>query len=217
MPRDREAGGRTIPETEPARYHHGHLRDALIAHGLEMLETVGPAKLSLRSLARDSHVSPAAPYAHFSKKTDFLAALAVEGFDRLAARLEATAARSDLEDPRERLTAMAVDYVTFACDQPALFQLMFGSGHGIRPGGPDLIAAGNRAYRWLEITVSACLDEEGEAIRPSVMAAWSLVHGLAGLLIEQAMAGYETIQGAEREALIRQVAGELDIGRSRTR
>ena len=65
--------------TSESAYHHGSLRTALIGAGLASLEGGAGAALSLRELARNVGVSPAAVYRHFPNKDALLAALAEEG------------------------------------------------------------------------------------------------------------------------------------------
>ncbi|WP_342154165.1 TetR/AcrR family transcriptional regulator [Methylorubrum sp. SB2] len=73
-----------------AGYHHGELREALVAAGLAILEEGGdPASLGLREAARRAGVSAMAPYRHFSDKDALLAAVATVGFERLRVDLEA--------------------------------------------------------------------------------------------------------------------------------
>ena len=75
-----------------APYHHGDLRNALLEAALLILEREGEAGLGLRDLARAVGVSPAAPYRHFDNRAALLEALAVTGFQRFTAAIEATAA-----------------------------------------------------------------------------------------------------------------------------
>ena len=71
------------PEGGPRTYHHGDLSRALIVAGRHILETQGPAALSLRAVARQAGVSPAAPYHHFKDKSELLDAVASEGWHAL--------------------------------------------------------------------------------------------------------------------------------------
>ena len=71
--------------TSESTYHHGSLRDALIAAGMTALEGSSGLDLSLRELARTVGVSPTAVYRHFPNKDALLAALAREGLEMLGA------------------------------------------------------------------------------------------------------------------------------------
>src|SRR5262245_30339747 len=70
-----------------AAYHHGDLRHACVAAGLALLSKHGKEAVSLREVARRCRVSPRAPYQHFADKTEFLAAVAEEGFKEFGAAL----------------------------------------------------------------------------------------------------------------------------------
>ena len=108
------------------RYHHGDLRAALLAQAEETLRASGVDGLSLRELARAVGVSHGAPRRHFEDKAALLEALVDEGFHRLGATLDA-AAESDGRGFGAILNDVAVAYVRFATDNPALVDLMSGS------------------------------------------------------------------------------------------
>ncbi len=84
--------------------------------------------MSLRELARAAGVSHGAPRRHFEDKAALLEALVAEGFDRLGCAL-ATAADPDGREFVAVLKDVAVTYVRFATDNPALVDLMSGSRH----------------------------------------------------------------------------------------
>jgi len=109
-------------------YHHGGLRSALLSRAEQTLREAGVDGLSLRELARDVGVSHGAPRRHFRDKAALLDALATEGFRRLGATLE-RATRPDQQSFPTTLTEVAVAYVRFATDSPALLELMFTSKH----------------------------------------------------------------------------------------
>ena len=83
-------------------YHHGNLRQALLEAALIILEKEGEAGLGLRDLARAVGVSAAAPYRHFDSRAALLEALAVTGFQRFCAAMNAVADRS----PADHMAAM---------------------------------------------------------------------------------------------------------------
>src|SRR5476651_57964 len=104
-------------------YHHGDLSRALVDAARRILEAEGAAALSLRAVAREAGVSPAAPYHHFKDKTELLEAVAHGGWDALSDAI--VEARRSAANPAEGLTNIGVAYVNFARDNPALYRLMF--------------------------------------------------------------------------------------------
>ena len=102
---------------ESRPYHHGDLRRALVEAARRLLEAEGPSALSLRAVAREAGVSPAAPYHHFKDKAELLDAVASEGWDMLN---ESMSAAKDSVEGRQQLTALGIAYVCFARDNPAL-------------------------------------------------------------------------------------------------
>ena len=59
--------------TSTSTYHHGNLRDTLVAATITQLAQQSDATLSLRELARTVGVSIAAVYRHFPSKEALLA------------------------------------------------------------------------------------------------------------------------------------------------
>jgi AcrR family transcriptional regulator len=108
------------------RYHHGDLRAALLAQAEATLRVSGVDGLSLRELAREVGVSHGAPRRHFDDKAALLEALVAEGFRRLGSELAASA-ETDGRAFNVVLKDVAVSYVRFAADNPALVDLMSGS------------------------------------------------------------------------------------------
>ncbi|NED10679.1 TetR/AcrR family transcriptional regulator [Streptomyces sp. SID9124] len=156
--------------TSDRAYHHGDLRRAVLAAALDVIRTEGPAALSLRDLARRAGVSHAAPAHHFKDRTGLLTAIAAEGYDLFA---DALAAAPDL---RER----GVAYVRFATTHPAHFQVMFQPDLH-RPDDPALLAAKARATAELRAGVATRPPTDNP--RLTGIAAWSLAHGFATLLL----------------------------------
>jgi AcrR family transcriptional regulator len=98
-------------------YHHGDLSRGLVEAGRRILEAEGPDALSLRAVAREAGVSPAAPYHHFKDKGELLDAIAAEGWHELGEAL--AKGRAKAPDARSALTEIGVFYVCFARDNPA--------------------------------------------------------------------------------------------------
>ena len=189
QPKGRAGGAESArtPRTwraKPAgRYHHGDLKAALLGAALEILERDGPAALSLRRVARDVGVSPAAPYAHFRNKAALIQAVGAQGFGRLA---DAMAAEARAAAAGDALRALGRGYVRFAVRHPALFRLMFGPALDRGAPGQGLRASAAASHAVLADAVLARLRATGgaEAAPAFTLAAWALVHGLATLLVD---------------------------------
>src|SRR5216683_1037403 len=75
-------------------YHHGELREALVAAGRKLLEEKGLRSFTLRECARRAQVSHAAPAHHFASIDDLLAEIATRGYHDLTAAMTAEGRRS---------------------------------------------------------------------------------------------------------------------------
>jgi AcrR family transcriptional regulator len=178
---------RTEEPTAGDRYHHGNLRTALLDSALEVLSENGVAGFSMREAARRAGVSQSAPKHHFGDARGLLGALATRAYRQLCDRLEAV----DLagRDVRERVTALAAEYVAFARDNRALFDLMWRMTQ-FDYNDPELTEQKHRAlralYRGLRGQDAQLPDNADPALVPSY-AVWSLVHGYASLALEGAI------------------------------
>jgi len=158
-------------------YHHGNLRTAVLERAAEVIEREGPYAFSLRSLAADLGVSHTAPRHHFGGREGVLNALATEGFQELTARL-----RADREAGGGFLEA-GVEYVRFATERPAHFQVMFAPA--LLSDDDELEAARTAAFAELQGGVRS-LAAEGRPVEDSaaaVVAGWAIVHGIATLAL----------------------------------
>lgn len=156
-----------------------HLRRRVLDVSLAIVQEEGVAALSIREVARRAGVSHQAPYRHFADREEILATLAAEGFDALAAAMQAAAAAAEAAG-FDALAAAGCAYVRWARANPGAYRLLFRPDLLARPH-PDLAAAGARALGVLEGLVRA---RGGADTEVPVALAWSTVHGLAGLLID---------------------------------
>ena len=185
------------------RYHHGDLRRALIDTALAMVTEEGAWNFTLREVARRAGVSHAAPYNHFEEKSALLAEVAALGFESLRRTME-TAARRHPRSARQAFAGIADAYVRFGVDHPAHYRLMFGAELAEKARYPALQAASDAAFAVLTGVLERGQSSgqvRREAVRDQALAAWSLVHGLTTLFIDQRLSflGVSTID-AERHA-----------------
>ena len=141
-------------------YHHGDLRQALLASAERTLLEKGVAALSLRELARDVGVSHAAPGRHFKDKQALVDALALTGFERMAKEL--TAADSPDLPLEARLTELARTYVHFAVSNAELLEVMYSRKHDADISEQLRAAVDGTTTQFVQIVVDA--QERGEMI-----------------------------------------------------
>jgi AcrR family transcriptional regulator len=108
------------------RYHHGDLRTALIETAVKLIERNGVHNFSLADASRRLGVTVSAPYAHFAGREELLAAVAVHTLERFRTEVEAELER--VNEPADRLAAIARVYVRFAGSHRHLFELLFDAG-----------------------------------------------------------------------------------------
>ena len=160
-------------------YHHQDLRAALITEGLRQLESVD-TDLSLRALAKSIGVSPTAPYRHFKDRSEFMGALAAEGFHRFT---EVLMVADQEPNPLAALRALGLAYLEFAQNQQALYRLMF-SPYGYSLNSIACKAAADRAFGALVGAVARASEsgwKPGHAVMTLALAYWAVLHGWAVL------------------------------------
>jgi AcrR family transcriptional regulator len=162
------------PETT---YHHGNLRPALVRAAMELLEEGGETALSLRAVARRAGVSPAAPYRHYADRDALVSAVAAVGYRELAERL--AAAHPSPSTP-EQLASVAIAYVQFALERPALFRIMF--GEPCDRDNDERVAATAAVSAYVRSIAQRTFPQaDAEALATAI---WALVHGLAFLYLD---------------------------------
>lgn len=188
----------TVADVQSRSYHHGDLYRALLAEAVAVIAESGPTGLSLRELARRVGVSHAAPAHHFGDKTGLLTALAAEGFEMLAERL------GQAREVTGSFLEEGVAYVRFAIDHPAHFEVMF-RPELHRLDDARLVAAKQAARDQLYPAAAEAAGVDPSS-RWAGLAAWSLVHGLATLWLNNALPAE---LGEDAEAVTRLVASHL--------
>ncbi|MEU2678161.1 TetR/AcrR family transcriptional regulator [Streptomyces sp. NPDC007107] len=158
-------------------YHHGDLRAACLQAARELLEEDGSAGLSLRAVARRAGVSATAPYRHYADREALVSAVAAEGYRELAGHL---AAAHPAPSTPDELADVAVAYVQFALEHPALFRAMF--AEPCDPTSEERVAATAAISEYVRGIVRATFPGvDAEALSTTV---WALVHGLAFLHLD---------------------------------
>lgn len=189
------------------RFHHGDLREALIAATRELLIEHGPDGFTLADACRRAGVTTAAPYKHFRDKQEILEEIVVRGFDELTAANAKALAESG-PGTIEGITAMGVSYVDFAVSQPALFRLMFGHKSEIRKVR-QVDESGNECLKNVVQEVAAYCRKHGHKADAEQVALrlWTFVHGASSLQLD---GDYERVApGVDVHQLIADVTPKL--------
>ncbi|MFG3258704.1 TetR/AcrR family transcriptional regulator [Streptomyces sp. NPDC048172] len=162
---------------QASAYHHGDLRAACLRAARELLEEDGSAALSMRAVARRAGVSATAPYRHFPERDALVSAVAAEGYRELAEHLAAAHPAPATPDD---LAAVAVAYVRFALDHPALFRAMF--AEPCDPASEERVSATEVISEYVrDIVRRAFPGADPDTLWTPV---WALVHGLAFLHLD---------------------------------
>ena len=195
---------------DPRPYHHGDLSRALVDAARRLLEQDGPSALSLRAVAREAGVSPAAPYHHFKDKSELLDAVAHQGWDMLNERMtEARAKETTLGD---KLTALGVSYVQFAREHPALYRVMYDCSREKATLPEHLHEADDSAYCQVRDVIAEVGGEPVSEldIELATTAAWCAAHGLAEMVAFKQFDPMKEALGGD-EAFLRGVFTHLGI------
>lgn len=193
------------------------MRAALLDAAEAILERDGIDALTLRATAREAGVSHAAPAHHFGNLTGLLSALAASGLDRFHDCLQAGAEAAS-SNSQAHVTGLSRGYLEFAQTYPGLFQLMFRSER-LDWSYPALAASGAAAFELLmhaEATPDTPSAASGFHGLAAAMTRWSLIHGLATLLIDgrlEAVAA-RVLPGTDIARLIEEVLRASHRGQS---
>jgi len=182
-------------------YHHGNLSAELVLQATRLLEREGLEALSLRRVAKETGVSQAAPYSHFKNKKALMSAVAVEGYKRFERKM-----REGTEQESHYLVGLGMGYVLFALENPALFHLMFSEELiNFIDVDKDCFAFRSSYELLLDAVQENPLIQFGkENPEMDSLFLWSLVHGLAKLVLAKRIKG-EELEYENDESLVREL------------
>jgi AcrR family transcriptional regulator len=178
-------GPKASKAARKAPYHHGDLREALIAATRQLVMERGAENFTLADACRVAGVTTAAPYRHFRSKQQVLEEIASRGFDELRAKAMAVVAEKG-PGTLEAIVAMGQTYVAFAVNETAVFRLMFGQEPALKK--TELVSGTGHeclAHVIEQITLYCQKNRvRGDALEIALRL-WTFVHGAACLQIDQ--------------------------------
>ncbi|WP_420861330.1 TetR/AcrR family transcriptional regulator [Algirhabdus cladophorae] len=188
-------------------YHHGDLRSQLIEATRQLVEEKGPDNFSVSEACRRAGVSTAAPYKHFTDKTEMLREVAAAGMVRQSEQMMAELMPHP-DGSRARIVALGRVYVRFAIAEPGVFRLMF-TWSGETEEDQQLEALGDSKYAVVQMEVAKChgRSEIEETDREKAFMLWSFVHGLSFLTIDGKLADDKMPRGLD--SILEEIASRI--------
>lgn len=135
----------------------------------------GWGAVTIRRLAKEIEYSQPVLYAHFENRDAIVAAVAVEGFRDLAIALRRAAHGST--DRQEAIQNVAVEYLAFAREHPALYDAMFTTPTVLRFAEAETKLELRDAFAALAAVVAPSSSDAEVATETF----WAALHGLAEL------------------------------------
>jgi AcrR family transcriptional regulator len=162
-------------------YHQEDLREKLIEKAKEVFISEDLKAVTVRRISKELDVSPMAFYHYFKDLKEFIHELAI-GFIVDLEVISKKAMSSDLSG-YPKLYRLGYEYVNYALQNPKPFLLMFRPEYG---SAVKFDWQKTPLYRVLMETVVEILPSDSSPQKAQICAlsAWSLVHGLAMLLID---------------------------------
>jgi AcrR family transcriptional regulator len=183
-------------------------RRRILDASIALVAEQGVRAVSFREVARRAGVSHQTPYHHFGDHVGILREVAREGFVSLADAMQSAADRAG-DDPYKALHEAGVAYVKFARTNVGHFRVMFQGPLIVSEEQPPL-EEGERTFETLVRLVTAAHKAgagRGLSVEAISRLAWSTVHGLSLLLIEQCFRMKDI--KVDDAAITRQVVGAL--------
>src|ERR1700739_893975 len=140
------------------------LRQKVLQASLALIEEGGLDRLSMRELARKSGVSHQAPYYYFGDREAILAAIAGEGFSKLAQSCRRTIARAGSE-PAKALEGIGRAYVGVSLRHPAFFRALLRADAVPLDHYPDVRKREDEAFGILVEEIGKVFADQPSAIR----------------------------------------------------
>ncbi|KQT01616.1 TetR family transcriptional regulator [Rhizobium sp. Leaf391] len=151
-------------------------REQRIIGAAKMLaEKDGWASVTVRRLAQEIEYSQPVLYAHFENRDAIVGAVALEGFGELGPVLRASVRRG--ASSAEAIEDVAMAYLEFAFERPALYEAMFVLPSGLRFAKSDTPQSLRDTFGAMMAVVEPfCANAE-----VATEAFWATLHGLAEL------------------------------------
>ena len=163
-------------------------RQLIVATARKLAETEGWDAVTTRRLSAEIEYSQPVLYKHFAGMEQIADAIAVDGFAELAEAIQA--ARSGTGEPLMRI---ALAYLKFAHDNPAVYDAMFTRTTTLQFAADSTPPQLTAAFAELRESVGAATGERDADTHTEVF--WAALHGLVTLSrTERLRPGFDTVR-----------------------
>jgi len=167
------------------------MREAIIDAAVELFQSEGYEKISIRRIAEKIEYTPGSIYSYFKDKDEILYEVHIRGFAKLFEYLS----RAMVErNPADKLYRIGLWYTKFALENPEYYDLMFVSRSIPRSFQEHMEKdakeweSGAHAYGLLRQVIVECTEQ---GLLPPAdpdaasFAFWSMVHGMIALVLRK--------------------------------
>jgi len=148
----------------------------ITAAAREIAEAEGWSAVTVRRLADEIEYSQPVLYSHFKNRDAIVSAVALEGFREIKTALHQAAQAQMSTDSRQTRESVAIAYLDFARDNPALYEAMFTMPTDLLFAEGDTKSELREAFEVLAAVVPTSLD-----VDVATETFWAALHGLVQL------------------------------------
>lgn len=165
-------------------YHHGNVKDSLLAMAMELIDENRGELISLRKLAKAVGVTPSAVYNHFADRNALMLEIKIRIYEKFNKFFEARTSGTD--NPEEALLETCFSYYEFSKKYPSQYHFLFSSTLPLEWSTPEAVEVFCRSLVRTRRIIFAiyqkhqipCSEEE---IVQTTLLIWSQLHGIVML------------------------------------
>jgi AcrR family transcriptional regulator len=169
-------------------------RARVIAAATRLFAESGYDAVTMRAIAAKVGCSPMTPYRYFDDKDEIFALVTAGAFRRFADQQRD--AIDGVHGAGDKLAALGLAYVRFAVAEPDSYRIVFELRPGPRADHPELVAQGERAWRYMHAAVVEAIEAGMFAGDPQTIAHvfWAGIHGVVSLYLADKLRPDQTIE-----------------------
>jgi len=171
------------------KYHHGGLKNKLVEDLLKAVKEDSLDKFSIRESARIMGVSAAAPYNHFKDKQDLVSSALNYSRNKFLNFLISNL--DGVENSSKKLVLLGKNYLFYSSSNPEIFNFIFTNESSNKNEKNFYLKIHDLFLEVMRDSFDVTNFRTRVSISTAASAAWSMVHGIACLISNQAISDEE--------------------------